>query len=209
MPSGFRREMIAKGYYVRAVTFNRDQGLCGISAYRGVLSSYMDVFHRTHATHLLRLDSDTIINRADKLHQAVADNVCAGAWTATVHNFYGCCCILSRRLIEGIISHLNQFNGIPGQSNSVLVEDRATGEMAQALNLGEVRLWPYVREGGFGAGWQYHKANSDLREYHRRYDVITFGNRYLLPGTDCEARDQVGITMLDYVRNILPTCPNA
>lgn len=199
-PPELRKAAVAEGFHYRLTSFVRHKNLLGVECFRGLLESYRFVLRDSGAAHLLKLDSDTLINRTDRLFQAVRDDVVAAAHADTGRNyhFYGCCCLLSARLVEYMAGVVAAFGAVPGHRNGDMPEDKVTGELADASGMGEVRRWDLTLEGGFAAGWKYHKATVPMAEYHRRFDVVIFGNRCLLTGKDCEKRDKVFQTMLEF-----------
>jgi hypothetical protein len=202
VPDGLRREMTAAGCRVRGTAWPRVGNLRGLHTYLGLLDTYVQVFRETGASHLVRLDSDTYIVRPHRLRQAVADDVAAASLVSAGYGFYGCCCVLSARVVAATLAFVTRWGGVPGHDNASLGEDVATGHLARKLGLGEVREWHHCNEGGFCAGYEYHRASVPLSEYAHRFDVITFGNRNLLEGPDCARRDHVAATMLEFHRGL-------
>lgn len=188
-----RAAMKRQGFRVRETMFPRNKGIRGIDCYRGLLGSYSYALRDTGASHVLKLDSDTLVFRADRIKQAVADDVAAASMRTDGYRFYGCAMVLSSRLVSGIAAHVQRWKGIPGHRNHDLSEDIATGDMADLLDIGEVRRWPFDPAGGYCAGWRYDDTPPEV--YRERFDVVTFGNRHLLTGKDCERRDKVAETM--------------
>lgn len=193
-----RLAMMAEGFRVREATFPRVLNLRGIDCYRGLIETYQWVLKESGATHLFRLDSDSLVNRAGRIKQAVADDVAAAALRTGEYPFYGYAMVLSKRVVDGIAGVIAKFGAIPGHRGNSMAEDHATGDMAGVLDLGEVRHWDYDPAGGYGAGWHF-KAGAE-RMYYDRFDVVTFGNRTLLTGKDCARRDQVTAAMSQYLK---------
>ncbi len=200
LPTSVRRGMENAGYRIRTTRWPRIGNLRGIDTYFGLLDSYIQVFRETSAAQIVRLDSDTYIVKGDRLKEAVFDDVAAASLVSNAYVFYGCCCVLSARLVAGISAFVTRWGGIPGHDSATLAEDTATGHRARLLRLGEVREWRHSNGGGFCAGYEYHRATVPLDEYARRFDVVTFGNRNLLEGSDCARRDMVAATMLEFHR---------
>ena len=196
LTSEMRAAMKRQGFRVRETMFPRTKGIRGIDCYRGLLGSYSYAMRDTGASHVLKLDSDTLILRADRIKQAVADDVAAASMQTEDYRFYGCAMVLSFRLVHSIAAHVQRWKGLPGHRNRDVSEDLATGDMADLLELGEVRRWQFDPAGGYCAGWQYDGKPAAI--YRERFDVVTFGNRHLLAGKECERRDQVAATMAEF-----------
>lgn len=196
-----RAAMKREGFRVRETMFPRNKGIRGIDCYRGLLGSYSYVLRESGASHLLKLDSDTLILRSDRIKQAVADDVAAASMRTEGYRFYGCAMVLSFRLVHSIAAHVQRWKGIPGHRNHDLSEDIATGDMADLLDIGEVRRWQFDPAGGYCAGWRYD--DTPAATYRERFDVVTFGNRHLLTGKDCERRDKVAATMAEFTSGSL------
>lgn len=192
-----RRNMENSGFLVTDTVFPRPLNLRGLTCFRGLLSSYRRIFAVTGATHILKLDSDTLIQRAGRIKQAVADDVCAASWATESYHFYGCAMVVSKRLVEALEDHIIRWGGLPGFGADDMSEDLAVGHMADRLGLGEVRRWNYDPAGGYLAGWQFDDKKRSI--YKERFDVVTFGNRHLLKGRPCEQRDKVAQAMFDHL----------
>lgn len=188
--------MKSKGFRVSFTSFPTPSRLLGLDCFRGMLRSYWRIFKETGATHVFKLDSDTLVQRAGRIRQAVADNVSAAASSNPDCHFYGCAMVVSRRLIEAVGDHIDRWGGMPGFANKDLCEDLAFGHMSDVLRLGETRRWEYNPAGSYLAGWQFDPGKTAL--YKARFDVVTFGNRHLLEGKSCEKRDKVAQAMFEY-----------
>lgn len=191
-----KANMQARGFKVSLTDFPTPFRLLGLDCFKGMLKSYRRVFAETGATHVFKLDSDTLVQDACRIRQAVEDNVSAAASTNPDCDFYGCAMVVSRRLVYSIGSHIERWGGMPGFANYDLCEDLAFGHMSDVLQLGETRRWPYSPAGAYLAGWQFSKEKTAL--YKSNFDVVTFGNRHLLTGKECEKRDKVAQAMFEY-----------
>ncbi len=190
------REMEDAGFLVSSTDFPTPFRLLGIDCFVGMLKSYRKIFSATGATHIFKLDSDTLVQDAERIREAVQDNVSAAASSNPACHFYGCAMVVSRRLVYSIGSHIDRWGGMPGFANRDLCEDLAFGHMSDKLNLGETRRWQYSPTGAYLAGWQFDPAKTEL--YKTNFDVVTFGNRHLLTGPVAERRVKVTQAMRDY-----------
>lgn len=188
------------GCVLRETRFRRNGNLRGMETYRGMLESYLHAFETSGARHLLKLDADTYVVKGDLLKQAAKDDVSAAAMSFGPYPFYGWAMLLSRRLVEGIRDWLDEWDTLPGYGRADFPEDKATGTMSMRLGLGETRQWEFNPEGGFGAGYLYSRAQDSLECYASKYEVITFGNRHLIPGakSSCAKRDDVASQMMAF-----------
>ena len=193
---GVVKDMEAEGFIVAHTDFPTPFRLLGLDCFKGMLKSYRKIFAATGATHVFKLDSDTLVQDAGRIRQAVADNVSAAASSNPDCHFYGCAMVVSRRLVYSIGSHIDRWGGMPGFANRDLCEDLAFGYMSDVLNLGETRRWQYSPTGSYLAGWQFNPAKTGL--YKTCFDVVTFGNRHLLTGDSQSRRDKVTQAMVDY-----------
>lgn len=188
--------MEAEGFAVSFTDFPTPFRLLGLDCFKGMLKSYRKIFAATGAAHIFKLDSDTLVQDAGRIREAVRDNVSAAASSNPACHFYGCAMVVSRRLIYSIGSHIDRWGGMPGFANRDLCEDLAFGHMSDVLDLGETRRWQYSPTGSYLAGWQFDPAKTEL--YKTCFDVVTFGNRHLLTGAVAERRVKVTQAMRDY-----------
>lgn len=189
-------DMEAEGFSVAYTDFPTPFRLLGLDCFKGMLKSYRKIFAATGTTHVFKLDSDTLVQDAGRIREAIRDNVSAAASSNPDCHFYGCAMVVSRRLVYSIGSHIERWGGMPGFANRDLCEDLAFGHMSDVLNLGETRRWQYSPTGSYLAGWQFNPDKTDL--YKTCFDVVTFGNRYLLTGDLGSRRDKVIQAMVDY-----------
>lgn len=202
LPEGTADELRKMGCKVERTHFNRFRNLRGMKTYRGMLDVYCRVLGETGADHLVKLDADTYIINAERIKQAAADGVACAGMTHGSYLMYGWCYLLSRKLVFAINNYQTTHGEFPGWSSDSFPEDRVTASIAQHLGIGEVRLWPYDPEGGYGAGYAYSRAKIFMERYAEIFDVVTFGNRHLIPGnkSSCAKRDDVAATMLHFNR---------
>ena len=191
------RDMEADGFNVSYTDFPTPFRLLGLDCFKGMLKSYFKIFTATGATHVFKLDSDTLVQDSHRIRDAVRDNVSAAASSNPDCHFYGCAMVVSRRLVYSIGTHIDRWDGMPGFANRDLCEDLAFGHMSDKLNLGETRRWEYDPAGSYLAGWQFNPAKTDL--YKTRFDVVTFGNRHLLTGEINERRGKVIGAMVQFL----------
>jgi hypothetical protein len=196
VPPEVWREMEDAGFRVSSTDFPTPFRLLGLDCFKGMLKSYRKIFAATGATHVFKLDSDTLVQDAGRIREAVRDNVSAAASSNPDCHFYGCAMVVSRRLVYSIGSHIDRWGGMPGFANRDLCEDLAFGHMSDVLNLGETRRWQYSPTGSYLAGWQFDPTKTEL--YKANFDVVTFGNRHLLTGAAAERRDKVTQAMRGY-----------
>lgn len=202
LPSATIAELVRRGCRVAETTFPRNGNIRGMESMKGLLASYTKVFEATGATHLVKLDADTMILDAGRLKQAAADDVSCAAMSHGATPFYGMCMVVSSTLVHTMGTIARSAGQFAGFGNLNFYEDIVTGTMSQRLRLGETRQWPFDPQGGFGAGYLYTQAKDSFDDYARKYDVITFGNRHLIPGdgSPCAKRDKVAETMLEFQR---------
>lgn len=168
-------------------------GQYGIECLRGIVSCHRRALGVSRADYVLEVDSDTIVRRTDRILIAASAGVAAAAATWPGCPFAGCCALISRRAIHHAAKVLENP---PAWIGERCPEDATIGRIA--ADVGEVRRFPYNAKGGFAAGYRY--GETTLEEYAKRFDVVTFGNRHLIPGRDCERRERVAITMSRFRR---------
>jgi hypothetical protein len=200
LPPATTDELRRLGCRVAETTFPRNGNIRGMESMKGLLASYLKVFEATGATHLVKLDADTMILDAGRLKQAAADDVSCAALSHGGTPFYGMCMVIASRLTHTMGTIARSSGQFAEFDNRNFYEDIVIGTMSQRLRLGETRQWPFDAAGGFGAGYLYTRAKDSFEEYARKYDVITFGNRHLIPGdgSPCAKRDKVAETMLEF-----------
>lgn len=191
------RDMEADGFNVSYTDFPTPFRLLGLDCFKGMLESYRRIFATTGATHVFKLDSDTLVQDAGRIREAVRDNVSAAASSNPDCHFYGCAMVVSRRLAYSIGTYIDRWDGMPGFANRDLCEDLAFGHMSDKLNLGETRRWEYDPAGSYLAGWQFNPEKTAL--YKTKFDVVTFGNRHLLTGEINERRGKVIGAMVQFL----------
>lgn len=173
---------------VRPTFFERSGNLNGEECFTGMIACYAySLESHPEITHILKVDSDTFVNRPAMLDAAMLDGVYAAAWSFKGWGFSGVASLLSREAVFEIEAYKGRVPGLPPRMN----EDLASGAYAYHLAEGrEVRVWAYAPDGGFAASYQYGKSAVGLEEYLRRFDIITFGSRNLIEGalSDCDQR---------------------
>lgn len=202
IPVGTTDELRRLGCRVSETTFPRNGNIRGMESLKGLLATYRKVFSATGAAHLVKLDADTVVLRPDRLKQAAKDDVSCAAMSHGGTPFFGMCMMIASRLVHTMEMLAKSQGQFAGFDNGNFYEDIVTGTMSQRLRLGETRQWPFDPDGGFGAGYTYAHSKIHLSEYAERFDVITFGNRHLIPGdmSSCAKRDKVAETMLEFQR---------
>lgn len=200
LPAATTAELRRMGCQVRGTAFKRNMNLRSLETFQGLLDSYAYVFSVTGSRHLVKLDADTYIVKSERLREAVGDDVASAGMSHVNYPLYGFCYIVSRRLVLALKDWIAEWGAFPGWGNAAVQEDKVLGTMSEKLGLGESRRWPFDPAGGFGAGYLYSKAKDSLAAYSRKYEVVTFGNRHLIPGemSSCAKRDLVAGTMLDF-----------
>ena len=166
-------------------------GQYGPECLRGIATCYREVIAATGADYVLKVDSDTIVVKTSRLRAAAADGVAAAGWVWGGWEFGGCCALISRRAANEVLRVATEEK-LPCRCP----EDVTTARIA--ARVGDVRRWPYNEQGGFGAGYRY--GITPLEEHARRFDMVTFGNRHLLAGSDCDRREKVALTMARFRR---------
>lgn len=166
------------GTRVILTTFERPRSLRGFDCFQGMLKTYRQILNETGASHILKLDSDTVIVRADRLFTAAVNDASSLAGSQKDYPFLGWCCLLSRRFIESLYLETCTLGGCTGFSNCCMPEDRVLGARTDHDHSEQ----PYNPAGSFTAAYQYDRATIPLEEYAARFDVITFGNRRLIKG---------------------------
>lgn len=180
---------------MRPTFFERSGNLNGEECFRGMTACYAwSLQDHPEATHVLKVDSDTFVNRSAMLDEAMRDGVYAAAWSFSGWGFSGVASLLARDAVFEIESYNGRVPGMPPR----MPEDLTTGAYVSHLSAGrEVRIWPYAAGGGFAASYQYSKAGATLQEYLQRFDVVTFGSRNLIDGalSDCDRRLEAAVWM--------------
>lgn len=166
---------------VRGTYFPRNGNLNGRDCFEGMVTCYKYGLERRPGEYSMKLDADTLIVRRQSQDKAVRDKVYAAAWCWDTWAFSGTGCLLSPDLVEDMHAAVVNKTTIPGVPLSGN-EDLCTGAYACHLSDGrEVREWRYSPAGGYAASYQYSKAKVPVSEYLRRFEVVTFGERALLP----------------------------
>lgn len=164
-------------------------GQYGLECLKGIISCHARALDLSGADYVLEVDSDTIVHRTGRIIQAAKDGVSAAAMSWPGCSFAGCCALISKRTIHHAVKLL--ADPPPWIDRERCPEDSTIGKIADGV--GTVVRWPYCESGGFGAGYRY--GTTPLSEYARRFDVVTLGNRALIPGRPCEKRETVAVAM--------------
>ena len=174
-------------------------GQYGRAVLAGIADAYAKVIEDTGADYVLKVDSDTVVAKTCRLRAAAAAGVAAAGWAWMGWEFSGCAALISATTVAELLRVCYGTEPLPrGLADADCPEDVATSVIARGV--GEVLIWPWCIEGGYGSAYQYQHAKGPLEEYARRYDICTFGNRHLLPGTPCDQRAHVALTMAEYRR---------
>lgn len=163
----------------------------------GIAEAYNEVLNTTKDDYVIKLDSDTVVLKLDRYNKAVQDEVLAAGWAWEGWVYSGCSCLVSRRGVDRLMEfHLNNEPLPRGLSAEYCPSDVLEYAVLKTLEL--PRIWPYDEKGGFGAGYLYRNSRVTLAEYARRFDVVTFGQRYLLDGEPQSRREHVARTMSSF-----------
>lgn len=152
--------------------FKRGGPMVGPEATEGILSCCAWAFgQHPRETHQAKLDPDVLIIRPDRITKAARDNVFYATWSVKGAPFSGMANVQSKAFVEEAAA----AGALPGVTAS-MGEGKRMGVAALHLAAGrEIRKWDYNPLSGYGASFQYEKAQIPLEEYVRRFDVITFG----------------------------------
>jgi len=148
------------------------------------------------ADYVVKVDSDTLVNRWDRVEKAVGDGVLAAAWAWPGTYWAGCCSLYSRRALKYLVCP-KSYDRLQGY---VTNEDRVIHYLlTREFGFDAIRYWWHDRSGGFARGWQYGKDPWTMEECAERFDVVTFGNRCRIPG-GCKGgkREEMARTMAKF-----------
>lgn len=154
--------------------FPRPGNLRGIECINGMLQIYRKIFEKTGATHLVKLDSDTVLTSGDSLRSATGYDLFG--WSSPKYSFHGSTYLISSNLTEEILAFIKRWQGIPGYNNVNCPEDLGIYRMAVLLH-SKVGINAFDQAGGFGAFWQYQSPQDFFKIYFERFASISFGNR--------------------------------
>lgn len=181
------------GVRVATTGFPRGGNLRGRAAIAGMASCYRRALAETGANWLIKLDSDTILHRPERISDVMAGGACLASWDCGGTGVSGSCMALSGGVVSRL-EHAAAGRSWPAEfSPANCPEDQFT--LMVARHAGSLEIFPYHPSGGFGAGWRYGEATVPLSEYAKRFDCVTFGNRHLLTGSDCDRREQAASAM--------------
>lgn len=203
-------------------TFDRRHNLNGIECVRGMLDVFRRFGEKSEA--IFKIDDDVIIYKQNYINKFLSDNKILSLWSQRYivnpgdekyiyGSFYG----MKSGLIEEIIREVNHANSLEeyiarvvSTDNivaSYLPEDQTFSLMVSSATADyEKMLVPFVVGDGFFAGWQY--KNKTYANAYRHYDIITFGNRGLVPSKNpTEIRNIIADTMRDSLDEYLSTKP--
>ena len=153
-----------------------------------------------NATHVLKIDSDTVIARMDTIKKAHMMNTMAMAWAWPGSYFAGCCSLFRRDALDYLATtDFADLGGVfPGEdlAQHYLLTRRFGFDAIQ-------HNW-HSSKGGFATGWFYDSSKRTLEEAARLFEVVTFGNRKKIPKErgGCSAREYVALTMARF-RSVL------
>jgi hypothetical protein len=143
----------------------------------GVVRCYEQVLDITGSRYLVKMDSDTVMLSAGGLRAAAADGVAAAGACSVERGFYGAAELIGADVVKKL-ADLSR-GGVGRPELGVWHEDLVT--YAAAVEVGVVRKWMVGQPKGFFTGWQY---GNELRRIEDlwRWEVVTFGNRFLISG---------------------------
>ncbi len=180
----FTRKTTVAGQYGRDCAF-------------GLAEAYHEVLQASKDDYVMKLDCDTVVLRTGYYREAISWGVIAAGWAWEGWVYSGCCNLISQRGVKRLLDFHRSNEPYPlGLSADYCPSD--VMEYAVLKTVERPHTWTYQEEGGFGAGYAYGNAKVSLKEYARRFDVVTFGQRYLLTGEEHERHEHVARTMSAY-----------
>ena len=161
---------------------------------------------RFKTDYVLRIDSDTVLCNAQRINEAVRDEVPAMSWSWPGVALAGCCSLQRTGVASEMLMLMQQWGRC--------ITPGTTGDNIIAYLLerffGGHRKHYFDPTGGFGKAWRYDDKHDDARRFASSFDFVTFGNRFLacecdgkaIP--DCDAYDECAIAMAKF-RGVLST----
>jgi len=157
--------------------FPRPGNLRGINCIYGMLQIFRRILRKTGATHLVKMDSDTILVSGDTIKLAAQKDPVLFGWSSPKYEFHGSTYLISDSLVEGMIRFISRWQGIPGLQNPSVAEDLAMFRMAVLFKGGDVLVSKYDPDGGFGAFWCWQDPEKYHEIFSSRFQSVSFGNR--------------------------------
>lgn len=172
---------------VRQSVFARGTNLNGHACIAGMARCYLDVLEETGHSHVIKIDSDTLVLDAFGTLLAVAEDVTYMAATHPERFAYGWYQLISRRLAEALLNPAPEID---------VREDVGTCMTAFALG-GDVRLKLIDTRGGLTYGYQYGTL---APEAYLAFETVTFGDWLRTGATDTATQRRIAAAEMRRVR---------
>ena len=190
---------------VIATEFPRPGNLRGIECISGMLQVFDRILRKTGATHLTKIDSDTILTSGSSIRFAVQKDYRLFGWSSPEYDFHGSTYVISKRHVEEMLGFINRWKGIPGLPNASVPEDIGIFRMALLMDSTELGVSAYDESGGFGSFWCFQPKTEFFPIYRKRFQSVSFGNRKDMDGKKV-SRVESYLAMSDFV-NFLEKWP--
>lgn len=172
-----REELENDGVIIVSTDFPRGQNLRGIDCVSGMLQVYDRILKKTGASHLVKLDSDTILNGSKFIRLAVQKDYRLFGWGSPEHQFHGNAYVISKRHVTDLLGFISKWKGLPGFDNRSVPEDLSIFHMAIIMESTEVGISQYDVDGGFGSFWCFQPKSTHFPVFAKKFESVSFGNR--------------------------------
>lgn len=174
-----RTQLESEGHVVISRSFDRSFGLRGIVALTEVLRTYQWIMTKTGASHIVKLDSDTVLIRSNAIMEAREEDYDLLAWGSLNYAMHGTAYLISNKLVSTILEFINRWKGIPGYANKDVPEDLAIYWMSRLMQgQGIKSKVSVVANGGkLGYLWAWEEPSDFFHKRAEHFDSISFGNR--------------------------------
>ena len=171
-------------YPLITTDFDRKGNLNGLECVHGMLQCYKKIMDNECCDYVLKIDSDTLLTRSTTVYEAASHDRLIAAVSIPEDKSKGidprpaagACMLLSRVLVEEMLSFIHKWNGLPNMLNSNMPEDVAIGSFAVLLDATSCLLCRKSSVAGFGYAWDDGTPYEDIESFKERFEFVTFGN---------------------------------
>lgn len=212
LPGDTKQTLQDDGVYLMQSKVPRNGNLNGLAWTREQLRCLDVCAENLGMDNLIKIDSDVVCRTLQRLTESLATD---GIHNAGIYDereerapyCYGPVYGLSVTAVRACLDALKELPPWAFDANIILPrgapEDHLTGRLiGHRLGTDCRAMWRYEASGGLLAGWQYRADRQGLqeihwiREYWRRFECVTFGNRHLIPSHKHARREVVRVMSL-------------
>ena len=192
-----RKRLEGLGVTVVATDFARKKNLNGLECVKGVLNTLQLAAQRFEATHVLKIDPDTMLfsrELVDRLENGAIGSIGGAAGDKPNRFFYGMSYILRRDVIERLIDFVSKadikdlIDIVDGSER--FPEDYTISGICSAISPSTHVTIPFTRGRGFHCSWPYGKKNLSTIQTITSFSSIHFGQWHLIE-SDSPARKRL------------------